>query len=112
MSEDLKERITTHTNRSVSAGEMSSTYGSPTDATWALVRAVHDLGITTAMAAQTARVDETEIEQLGRDVSAIGEIAREHREILDKVMKGMAPWGQLKEACVKLERAVAKVTMR
>jgi len=112
MSDTLKQRIELHVSRSLAAGNMAAEHGSPHDATWALVQAVHDLGITTATVAQTSRVDESEIEQLGVDVSAIATAAHMVRENIDRAMKGMAPWGAMRESLDALNRAVDKVVMR
>jgi len=108
----LARQIESHARLAEMARAQAQDHSSETGALWRLVEAVHELGLTTAISAQSARVDESEIEQLGVDVSAIATAAHMVRENVDRVTQGLAPWGAMRESLDALNRAVDKVVMR
>ena len=101
-----------HLDRSLAAGVQVGDHGGETSALWAIAQAIHDHAQTSIALAETGRVDAAEIEALGQDVSGIANALNEHREAVEKVMKGLSPWGALKASMDKLERALQKVLAR
>lgn len=112
MIETLAGRVSHHQTLAGVCGDIARDHDSEHAAAWRIAQAIHEHAMTMGVIAQSGRVDESEIEQLGRDVSAIAEAAQNLRHQIDQALKGMSPWGALRGSLDQLERAVQKVTMR
>lgn len=108
----LDQRIEWHKLLADTCSEIAKEHGHDVAAPWRIAQAIHELGVTTALAARGQQVDSADLEQLGQDLSQLHNVTVAHRGAIEKAMKGLSPWGELRDSTIALERAIEKVMKR